>query len=46
MTKLKIEDRRWKPVNVSVELPASTHRDVFAYAEAVDKLSGRPISDM
>ena len=46
MAKLKIEalvDE--KPVKVSFELPASVHRDLVAYAEAVSNQSGRPISD-
>jgi hypothetical protein len=46
MTKLKIgslSDER--PVKVSVELPASVHRDLLAYAKAVASESGEPISD-
>ena len=46
MTKLKIgalSDER--PVRVSVELPASVHRDLLAYAKAVASESGQPISD-
>ena len=46
MTKLKIgvlSDER--PVKVSVELPASVHRDLLAYAKAVASESGQPISD-
>ena len=46
MTKLKIgalPDER--PVKVSVELPASVHRDMLAYAKAVTSGSGQPISD-
>jgi len=46
MTKLKIgalPDER--PVKVSVELPASVHRDLLAYAKAVASESGEPISD-
>jgi hypothetical protein len=46
MTKLKIgalSDER--PVKVSVELPASVHRDLLAYAKAVAGESGQPISD-
>jgi hypothetical protein len=46
MTKLKIgalPDER--PVKVSVELPASVHRDLLAYAKAVASESGQPISD-
>lgn len=46
MTKLKIgalPDE--KPVKVSVELPASVHRDLVAYAKALAGESGRPISD-
>jgi hypothetical protein len=46
MTKLKIgalPDVR--PVKVSIELPASVHRDLLAYAKAVASESGQPISD-
>jgi hypothetical protein len=46
MAKLKIEalvDE--KPVKVSVELPASVHRDLVAYAEILARDSGQPISD-
>jgi hypothetical protein len=46
MTKLKIgalPDER--PVKVSVELPASVHRDLLAYAKAVASESGQPISE-
>ena len=46
MIKLKIgalPDER--PVKVSVELPASVHRDLLAYAKAVASESGQPISD-
>ncbi|WP_409187889.1 DUF2274 domain-containing protein [Bradyrhizobium sp. RDM4] len=46
MTKLKIgtlPDER--PVKVSVELPASVHRDLLAYAKAVASESGQPITE-
>ncbi len=46
MTKLKIgtlPDER--PVKVSIELPASVHRDLLAYAKAVASESGQPIGD-
>jgi hypothetical protein len=46
MVKLKIEalpDE--KPVKVSLELPASVHRDLVAYAEAVGNQSEQPIRD-
>ncbi len=46
MAKLKIEalsDER--PVKVTLELPASLHRDLAAYAEAVAQQSGQPIAD-
>jgi hypothetical protein len=46
MTKLKIgtlpDD---KPVKVSLELPASVHRDLVAYAKALANDSGQAISD-
>jgi len=34
-----------KPVKVSVELPASLHRDLIAYAEALSREQGRPVGD-
>jgi hypothetical protein len=46
MTKLKIgalPDER--PVKVSIELPASVHRDLLAYAEALARETGQKISD-
>ncbi len=46
MTKLKLgplpDD---KPVKVTVELPASLHRDLVAYAEVLARESGQPVSD-
>lgn len=46
MAKLKIgalpDD---KPVRVSVELPASIHRDLVAYAKALAGESGQSIAD-
>ena len=46
MAKLKItqlsED---KPVKVTVELPASVHRDLVAYAEILAAQGGQPISE-
>ncbi len=46
MAKLKIgtlpDD---KPVKISLELPASVHRDLVAYAKALASESGQPISD-
>lgn len=45
MAKLKIgalpDD---KPVKVTVELPASVHRDLVAYAEILARESGQPTS--
>lgn len=46
MTKLKlgaIEDD--KPVKVSLDLPATVHRQLVAYAEILAQESGRPVSD-
>jgi hypothetical protein len=34
-----------KPVKVSLELPASLHRDLVAYAEVLSRESGRQVSD-
>ena len=46
MAKLKIEALSDdKPVKVSLELPASVHRDLAAYAEALGNQSGQPIGD-
>ena len=46
MTKLKLgaiaDD---KPGKVSLELPASLHRDLVAYAEVLSRESGRQVSD-
>lgn len=46
MTKLKLgaiaDD---KPVKVTVELPATLHRDLAAYAEALGRESGQQVSD-
>ena len=46
MTKLKLgplpDD---KPVKVTVELPASLHRDLVAYAEVLARESGQPVAD-
>jgi hypothetical protein len=46
MTKLKVgliaDD---KPVKVSLELPASAHRDLIAYADALGRANGQTISD-
>ncbi|MBB3871225.1 DUF2274 domain-containing protein [Brevundimonas mediterranea] len=46
MTKLKlgplVED---KPVKLTVDLPASVHRDLTAYAEALGRATGQPVAD-
>lgn len=46
MTKLKIgalsDD---KPVKITLELPASVHRDLVAYAKALASASGQSVSD-
>lgn len=34
-----------KPVKLTVELPASVHRDLIAYAEVLARESGQSISD-
>ena len=34
-----------KPVKVALELPASLHRDLLAYAEILTHQSGQPISE-
>jgi hypothetical protein len=46
MTMLKIgalPDER--PVKVNLELPASVHRDLVAYAAALAQETGQPVSD-
>ena len=46
MTKLKlgpIADE--KPVKVSMELPASLHRDLSDYAEVLARETGQPVAD-
>ena len=34
-----------KPVRLTVELPASVHRDLVAYAEALGRETGQPVSE-
>jgi hypothetical protein len=34
-----------KPVKLAVELPANVHRDLVAYAQALARETGQPISD-
>lgn len=34
-----------KPVKITVELPASLHRDLIAYAEILGRESGQPQTD-
>jgi len=34
-----------KPVKVSLELPATVHRDLVAYAEVLGRTTGQPVSD-
>lgn len=34
-----------KPVKLTVELPASTHRDLATYAEVLARETGQPIAD-
>jgi len=46
MAKLKIAALpNDKPVKVTVELPATVHRDLVAYAEILARQSGQPIND-
>ena len=46
MAKLKIgalnDD---KPIKITVELPATVHRDLVAYAEILARQSGQPVGD-
>lgn len=34
-----------KPVKLTIELPAAVHRDLVAYAEALARETGQPVSD-
>lgn len=34
-----------KPVKLTVEIPATIHRDLIAYAEALARETGQPIAD-
>ena len=34
-----------KPVKVAIELPAAVHRDLVAYAEALGRATGQPVSE-
>ncbi len=46
MTKLKLGAiANDKPIKVTVELPAPLHRDLVAYAEALARETGQPVSD-
>jgi len=46
MAKLKIAALpNDKPVKVTVELPATVHRDLVAYAQILARQSGQPIND-
>ena len=46
MAKLKLAALSYdKPVKVAVELPATLHRDLLAYAEILAHQSGQPISE-
>ena len=46
MAKLKIGALNdGKPVKVTVELPATVHRDLVAYAEILARESGQPVCD-
>jgi hypothetical protein len=46
MAKLRLEGlSEDKPVKITIELPASIHRDLLAYAEILAGQSGQSISD-
>jgi hypothetical protein len=34
-----------KPVKLTIEIPASIHRDLFAYAEMLQQETGQPTTD-
>jgi len=45
MTKLKLGPlAEEKPVKVTIELPASIHRDLIAYAEVLGRTTGQAVS--
>lgn len=46
MAKLKLGPlENDKPVKITVELPATVHRDLLAYAEVLGRDTGQPIAD-
>ena len=46
MAKLKIAALNdEKPIRVTIELPATVHRDLVAYAEILARQCGLPVSD-
>ena len=46
MAKLKIAALNdEKPIRVTIELPATVHRDLVAYAEILARQSGQSVSD-
>ena len=46
MTKLKLGPLTGdKPVELTVELPATIHRDLVAYAEVLGQATGQSVSD-
>lgn len=46
MTKLKLGPiMEEKPVKATLELPASLHRDLAAYAELLGRQTGHPVRD-
>ena len=46
MAKLKIAALNdEKPIRVTIELPATVHRDLVAYAEILSRQCGQPVSD-
>lgn len=34
-----------KPVKISIELPATLHRDLIAYAEVLGRQTGQPVGE-
>ena len=46
MAKLKIAALNdEKPIRVTIELPATVHRDLVAYAEILARQGGQPVGD-
>ena len=46
MTRLKLSDiADEKPVKLTIELPATVHRDLVAYADVLGRETGQPVGE-